>query len=113
MKFYVEIKNKVVKNIIQIQNEEDSSHKKQGLILEDEEYEGKDNPYCVVNISNNGKTAEITAFEDESDAEYDFKDRAFNKFSNWEDYTSADIETILENGVERNGDGSLCLFRAN
>lgn len=115
MKFYVEIKNRVVKNITQITNESEitQTQKKQGLILEDEEYQGKTTPYCVVSISNNGQSAEIITFEEESEAESSFKNQAFHKFSNWEDYSSSDIESILENGVERNGDGSLCLFRSN
>ena len=115
MFFYVEIKNRVVKNIHKSTNQKSLEFLKStpGLLLEDPEFDSTGDAICVVNITQGGKQAELVAFSDAIKAEDFFQKKAQSKFSNWDEYSADDVEVILENGVERSGDGSLCIFWAN
>jgi hypothetical protein len=41
--------------------------------------------------------------------EEDFIGVCAQKISNWDDYTGQDVTTVLDNGYERFGNGSICL----
>ncbi len=78
-----------------------------GGMIKELEDDIEDLKLVVVNVSNQGNLVEVFGFSDPVKAEECFKNIAFHKFSNWEDYTNEDISSILDNGYEYNGDGSL------
>lgn len=106
MKLYIEIKNRIVHKLLKA---EDCFPRKKGQIIETEDTKMNGDIYCVIDISNHGKDIEAYCFSTFQEAVRTFKSRAFHKFSNWEDYSTEDIEAVIEQGFEKTGDGSLCL----
>jgi len=41
------------------------------------------------------------------DAEMAFLNECANRLSNWDEYTQEDLDTIIENGIENFGNGSI------
>lgn len=48
-------------------------------------------------------------FPDVESAEKKFLDECSTRLSNWDEYTQDDIDSILADGYEKFGNGSICL----
>ena len=117
MFFFVELKknSSLVKNVFAVDLSSPKEMAKlknlRGMLVEDEECKeapGKE-LLCVVNTSQGGEEIEVRAFTEAYAGEEYFKKIAARKFSNWEEYSAEGIESVLSDGYESNGDGSLCL----
>lgn len=89
------------------------------LVVEDDECSDDEDAdfICVVNISQNEQTneysADLSAFTSTQEAEDCFIKIASHKFSNWDDYSPEDIQAVLDDGYEQNGNSALCLVWAS
>lgn len=113
MKFYVELKGIMIKKIYEVPENspiKKNKTKTRGIIVEDDEFEPdseRSSIFCVVNIERSGDDVSLVAFSDKDKAEDYFQQVAFRKFSNWDEYSSDEIQATLDDGYAWNGDGSL------
>lgn len=99
-----------IKRILSLEELTEQELNKNGLLVKaEDEIEG--DCICVVNLEESlyGHQAEVYPYGDIVEAEASFKSIAQRKFSNWEDYTSSDIEAVMDDGYETHSTGSLCI----
>lgn len=101
MKIYYSLNKKVIDRI--------SFDFFEGSLIQEVDEEYENSSVFVINVKKQGLCLEFVGFDSGKEAEDFFLKKASNKFSNWSDYSSDDIDAILENGFEETSEGSLCL----